>query len=269
MQNTFQIPQIVNEDGWVNVEDLSDNVILYRKIGAEEALYTDQAMSGTKVVAVTDVKGGVKKTTTSVHLALGIHRFTKGTVMIGDCDQYHSVQAWYSEARDGDEAKGKKPDPWPEEVTVVTAFGDNFHHEIIEAVQEQRPDYLILDTPPNDEEAALRALLLSDIMLTPTGPFSLDLGRLVYGLRVANKAAKLRGRDIEPVALFTGCKMGTNLYREARKELEEKGMGFVNMPVRDLLKHASAAGTSVPNLHDYAFLPNEIVPILKRIKEEG
>jgi chromosome partitioning protein len=265
----LQIPEIVNEDGWVNVDDLADSVILYRKIAAEEASYTDKAMSGTKVVSVIDVKGGVKKTTTAVHLALGINRFTGKTVMIGDCDQYHSVQDWYTKARDGDPETGKKADPWSEDVTVVTADGDNFHHEIIEAVQEVRPAYLVLDTPPNDEEAALRALLLSDVMLTPTGPFSLDLGRLVYGLRVAAKAAKLRGRTIEPLALLTGCKMGTNLYKKARLDLEKRQMAFVNMPVRDLLAQASAFGTSVPDLNDYAFVPNEVVPMLDRIKKEG
>lgn len=258
----MQPPMIVNEDGWVYAGDLSENVILYRRIDSEEATYVYEALKGVQVVAVVDVKGGVKKTTSAVHIAHGLHRYkdAKKTVLIGDCDQYSSVTDWQQLAE-------SQNDPWPEGISVVTSSGDNFHHDLIAEVRRIKPDYLVIDTPPNDEDAALRALLGADVMLTPTGPFPMDIRRLSYGLQVGAEVVSLRGGTIKPLAMLTGVKMGTAVFRTARQHLDRQGMDYLNMPIRDFIKHAEAFGTSLPDLNDYDFVPKELVPMLDRIHE--
>ena len=258
----MNIPSIVNDDGWVNVDDLSQYVILYRKIFSDEAIDVAKRANGVRVISIIDVKGGVRKTTAAIYTAHNLHRETKKKVLIGDCDQYHSVKDWADQAR-------KAGDPWPDDIVVVSASGDNFHHEILAAIERERPEYVVIDTPPNDRDAALRALLLADVMLTPTGPYPLDIRRLIYGIQIALMAQKLRGRPIQPLALITNCKMGTNLYTAARGHLETQGMSFLNMPIRDLVLHAQAFGTSVPKLGDYAFIAHDLVPILDKAKEQN
>lgn len=265
----MQRPSIVQNDGWVHVDDISPNVILYRKIDKDEAKYVHEAMRDVRVIAVIDVKGGVKKTTAAVHIALGLHRRDRGTVLIGDCDQYHSVADWSNEAAREDPANGKVADPWPDDVVVVSSSGDDFHFDLVDAVQEHRPKYLVIDTPPNDEDAALRALLLADVMVMPTGPFEMDIRRLSYGLNVAVNASRLRGRMIEPLALITGAKLSTTVYKKACRYLDEKGVRFVQMPIRDLVNHARAFGTSVPDLNDYDYVPRALTEIFERIEKEN
>jgi cellulose biosynthesis protein BcsQ len=264
----MQPPTIVNMDGWVNVADLAPGVILYRKIDAEEARWIEHVMRGTRVVSVIDVKGGVKKTTAAVHIALGLNRYDGGSVLIGDCDQYHSVEDWKTESEREDEATGKVADLWSPDVSVLSASGDNFHYEIAAEVERTQPKYLVFDTPPNDEEAALRALLGADVMVTPTGPFKMDIRRIAYGLKAAMQASDLRDRPISPLVLLTGTRMNTSIYKEARQELRAAGLPFVPMPVRDLVAHAQAFGTSVPDLNDYDYVPETLVPMLDKIHEE-
>lgn len=249
--------QLVNSDGWVNVGDLDPSTVLYHKIGDEEAVYMGRSMPNSKVVAVVDVKGGVRKTTASVHLghALNRHLGLGARVLIADCDQYHSVQDWSNTAK-------QLGNPWPETMHVVSCDGTNFHHDIIEAAEEFEPDYVIIDTPPNDEAAARRALLLADAMITPTGPSPLDIRRLAYGLTVGVQAAQQRGRGIQAKALLTGTKMGTNVYNAALTHLQNERLDYFAMPIRDLLAHATAFGTSVKRLNDYAHVPHQLLPML-------
>lgn len=259
----FMPPPLVNEDGWIDADLLSPNVILYRNIEAEEALYTYEALGHVPTVAIVDVKGGVKKTTTAVHTAFGLHRMPKGRrktrkILIGDCDQYHSVADWQARA-------AENGDPWPEEIVVVSSGGDNFHHELIDAVAEHKPDHLVIDTPPNDEDAALRALLGADVLLMPTGPFDMDIRRLSYGIKAGGRVLQLRKGYLEALAVLTGCKLGTKIYKDARKDLIASGISFVNSPVRDLVQHAHAFGTSLPNLNDYDFVTYDLSNLFDKI----
>jgi cellulose biosynthesis protein BcsQ len=249
-------PVIVNADGWVNVEDLAPTVVLYHQISPEEARWVYQELVDIPTLAVVDVKGGVKKTTASVHLAFAIHRATGKKVMIGDCDQYHSVADW----RNAAEAAG---DPWPDDIIVVSASGDNFHFDLVEAAKEHGVEYLVIDTPPNDPEAARRAMLGADVILSPSGPFPMDIRRLSYGLLIAHEVVEMRGGTIEPRALLTGVKMGTKLYKAARLYLDEVGLRLLgNMPIRDITAHAENFGTSLASLHDYEWVASDILPIL-------
>jgi cellulose biosynthesis protein BcsQ len=135
-------------------------------------------------------------------------------------------------------------------------------------VERTRPKYVVVDTPPNDEEAALRALLGADVMLTPSGPFKMDIRRLAYGLQAAMRATELRGRTIAPLVVLTGTRMSTSIYKDARRGLVKAGLPFVGMPVRDLVAHAEAFGTSLPELNDYEYIPETLVPMLDKIHEE-
>lgn len=257
----MQPRQIVREDGWVHVDDLDPTVILYHRIQADEARYVSTALPDTLVVAVIDVKGGVKKTTAATHIAHGLHRHTGKAVSIGDSDQYHSVRDWVTTAQ--------QRDPWPDDIRVVSVSGTNYHHELISHVREHKPGYLVVDTPPNDQAAALRALLLADVVIIPTGPFPLDIRRLRYALRLGGDAVKLRGRRIDVRAIITGTRMSTNIFKAARHHLKDEGLPFFNMPVRDLLVHAENFGTALRDLGDYEFIPDELVPLLETHREKA
>jgi cellulose biosynthesis protein BcsQ len=250
-------PSIVNADGWVHVEDLDPSVMLYRTIGEEEARWAYQQLKSVPTFAVVDVKGGVRKTTLAVHTAFSLHRVTGKRVMLADCDQYHSISDWQKTAAD-------KGDPWPDDIIVVSAAGDNAHFDIIEAVQEYRPDYLGFDTPPNDPAAARRALLGADLLISPSGPYEMDIRRLVYGVQIADEVIKMRGGSIDARVALTGVKMGTRMYEQARQFVAGVGLRILgNAPFRDLGGHAENFGTSLKKLYDYTWTAEDILPIFQ------
>lgn len=245
---------------WILVSELDPSTVLYRRITADEYREVDNALSGVNVIAVVDVKGGVRKTTAAVHIAHGLQRYTGERVAIGDCDQYHSVADWHQMAHMPDLQSGEPRYPWSDDITVLSADGDNFHWELVEGVTECGARWLVIDTPPNDTAAARRALLGADMMLMPTGPWAMDIRRLQHGMEVAADVVNKRGgRGVLPRALITGAKLGTNVYKAARLYLQQEKIPAFSMPIRDIVAHASAFGTNLRSLEDYDFLPEDIV----------
>ncbi len=117
-----------------------------------------------QVIALLQQKGGSGKTTTAMNLAGGLRE--KGhTVLLIDMDQ-------------------DKPDAWswankydPDQQWVLKA-DDKKIRQVLDTIKTQAA-YIIIDTPPNFQTAALKAALLADMVLIPAAPSGMDLSGLL------------------------------------------------------------------------------------------
>lgn len=114
----------------------------------------------TRVIAVTNQKGGAGKTTLAVNLAAGLAR-TANVVLIDLDPQASSVQ-WASQ--------GIKPFPLPVKQIQGPWDADSLRHTF------RAYTYAVLDCPPAlDSHASVQALRACDLALIPVLPSPVDL----------------------------------------------------------------------------------------------
>ncbi len=158
-----------------------------------------------KTIALLQQKGGSGKTTTSVNLAGGL-RECGYKVLITDMDK-------------------DKPDAWS-----WAAKSESMKDIAIQIDEKQAReelsklkliyDFIIIDTPPNFQTAALKAALLADLVIIPTAPSGMDLS----GLLEAKELAQTADRPYKLLAnrVIKNTVMGRSLLQV----LEEDGHGF-------------------------------------------
>ncbi len=117
-----------------------------------------------KTIALLQQKGGSGKTTTAVNLS-GALRELGFKVVIADMDK-------------------DKPDAWSwviksENMQDVAQQVDEKQGREQIAELKKNCDFLIIDTPPNFQTAALKAALLADLVIIPAAPSGMDLSGLL------------------------------------------------------------------------------------------
>lgn len=117
-----------------------------------------------KTIALLQQKGGSGKTTTAVNLS-GALRELGYKVVIADMDK-------------------DKPDAWSwviksEQLTDMAQQVDEKQAREQIAELKKQCDFLIIDTPPNFQTAALKAALLADLVIIPAAPSGMDLSGLL------------------------------------------------------------------------------------------
>lgn len=113
-------------------------------------------------IAVTNLKGGVGKTTIAVNLAVAFTQRGK-TVCIIDTDQkQHSALEW---AGLRNESKSL--------IQVFAVEQNQINHKMLANLQEKY-DIVILDGTPQLSELATRTILVSDILIIPISPSIFD-----------------------------------------------------------------------------------------------
>jgi chromosome partitioning protein len=158
-----------------------------------------------KAIALLQQKGGSGKTTTSVNLAGGLKELGY-KVVVADMDK-------------------DKPDAWSWSIKsdtmadIAQQVDEKNAREQIATLREQY-DFIIIDTPPNFQTAALKAALLADMVLIPAAPSGMDLS----GLMEAKDLALTAGRPYKLLA--NRVSPNTNMSRSLMKVLEEDGNMF-------------------------------------------
>lgn len=126
-----------------------------------------------QTIALLQQKGGSGKTTTAVNLS-GSLKELGYKVIIADMDK-------------------DKPDAWSWVIKSESM------HDMAQQVDEKQAreqiaelkkqcDFLIIDTPPNFQTAALKAALLADLVIIPAAPSGMDLSGLLEAKDLAMTA---------------------------------------------------------------------------------
>ena len=176
-------------------------------------------------VALANSKGGVGKSTVSVHLAAWTHERGLSTGLV-DADVQGASSLWLHEA--------------VPEIAV-------FRLQTPDAILDQVPrlavqfDVLVLDGPAGLSEVTRAVLLLANLALLPCGPSALDLRAAQEAIRVVRQAQQIRGGP--PQAVLVPNKLQVQ-YRLSQEMLA--AAGSLGVPVTSGLRlrqaFADAAG---------------------------
>lgn len=191
-------------------------------------------------IAVVSLKGGVGKTITAVHLAAGLAQ--QGSTLLVDADPYRSALHW------SEKAGSAFPCP------VITLPGRSLHWQL--PALGKAHEYVVIDTPPNDEAAARSAILAAASIVVPVGPSPMDVDRLTDTLELVAEVAATH-----PVAthvLITRARQATRSSREIRATLDGLRVPVLEtqIPLREAYTMAFGAPPA-PHV-DYADVLSEI-----------
>lgn len=191
-------------------------------------------------LTVANLKGGTGKTTTAVHLALGLSRL--GRTLLVDADRQASAFAWSELAED-----------FP--LTVVPWAA----RDLARRVEQVAGDYthVVIDTPPQYEDLVRQALLVSDLLVLPLGPSALEVARL--GPTFALAADVELERPLMTRVLLNRVRVGTRSRREARALLSERDVPSFDAEVRLREAYAAAFGEVPTQLLDFDDVVQELV----------
>lgn len=123
-----------------------------------------------RVLSIVSTKGGVGKTTLTVHLAVAAH--TAGQrVLVLDLDQQGSAVQWW---KDRQRTIAERQLPAGERFDVRRADARNLP-ATVDAAAGEGFDLTIIDTPPHADFPAARAVEVADLVLMPSRPGYFDL----------------------------------------------------------------------------------------------
>lgn len=191
-----------------------------------------------KILSISNIKGGVAKTTTASTLAAGLHRRGKRVLMIDSDPQTNLSMCFTNEPAEGDPSlygiysSGLKIDDIKIEIKpgLDLIAGDfslcSADMEFLgrvgslkllgKAIKESTGnyDYVIIDTPPNLGFLSLNAFMTSDYIVTPMAADSFSLKAIRLLKKTIDDVSEEVGKEI-PVAgiLLTRYTDRTNVAR--------------------------------------------------------
>lgn len=182
------------------------------------------------IVALTNSKGGVGKSTLAVHLVVWL-RERGADVALVDADAQGSSSTWLHEAQPS--------------IRIVRLQTPD---DVIEQTPRLRQefDYVVIDGPAGLSEVTRAVLLIADMALLPCGPSVLDLRAANEAIRVVRQAQGIRQGP--PRAMLVPNKVQVQ-YRLSREFVETlPGLGvpcLTGLRLRQAYAEAAGQGTVV------------------------
>jgi chromosome partitioning protein len=162
-----------------------------------------------KTIAVIADKGGVGKSTLSIHLAVAAASRGLNPLVLG-CDPQADSEAWFDIRNRGKEE--------PIAPAVITTQAVRIP-QILENARKKGADLVVIDTGANSENAATYAVRAADLVLIPTSPRFFDMRG------VEEMAAKARFGN-KPFAVVINRLMRGPYLEDAKRFLDAKGYSY-------------------------------------------
>jgi chromosome partitioning protein len=194
------------------------------------------------VIAIANMKGGVGKTTTAMHLAAGLAR--RGRTLLVDADPQGSALGWAEAAGDLS--------------FTVVALPVNDIPKRLEGLAGDY-EYVVIDTPPGegDRRIVRSALICADLAILPVAPTGLDLTRILPTLDLMAELEETRAVPVR--LLLTRVRRGTRLARQTRDLLTEQQLPVLEaeVPLSEAL--SGAYGLAPARVPAYEALTRELL----------
>lgn len=134
-------------------------------------------MTGPKIIAVANSKGGVGKSTLAVHLAAWLSEAGK-RVTLADCDAQASSSMWVAEAA-------------PAVTAVRLADPDRILDDLPRLAEDA--EYVVADGPGSNTEVSRALLLRADLAVVPCKASMLEVRALAQATTGLRQAQDIRG----------------------------------------------------------------------------
>ncbi len=208
------------------------------------------------IIVVANSKGGVGKSTLSVHLATWLGE-QGHTVILADCDAQHSSSEWMAESA---------PD-------VRTIKLDN-PDKILDIVPglAQEADYVIADGPGSNTEISRALLLRADLAVVPCKASMLEVRSLAQATSVLRQAQEIRGGKPDAVIVLSMVGRKYRLTQDMKDAAAALGLPRAKTPVilRQVYADAPGQGTVVWRMGSRAQeAANEIRQLFREILPSG
>lgn len=193
----------------------------------------------TQIIAISNLKGGVGKTTVSINLAGYFAR--SSSVLLVDADPQGSISAWQSLR-----VKNNPEDQLTENLSVSES---PYTHEELKALKvgSKEHDYIIIDCPPEDAVIMRTALVVSSIVIIPVAPSPLDVSSTAKTVTTINEGISAKAVKIKPCFLVSQKATGTVLGREVKDALKVYRFPILRNEIyrREILKTATVYGQTI------------------------
>ena len=183
------------------------------------------------VISILNSKGGVGKTTLSIHLSTALAATAK--VLLVDADSQGSALDWAAQRT----VKARFP--------VVGLPKPTLHREI--PALSQGYDWVIIDGPPRANEIARSAIAASDVVLIPVQPSPFDVWAAQDIIDIVTECSVLKP-DLKIRFVINRLFPNTTLGAEVKEALGTFDVPMMDCAIRNRTEYAKAAKSGLTAL---------------------
>ncbi|HTT76546.1 MAG TPA: ParA family partition ATPase [Candidatus Binataceae bacterium] len=179
------------------------------------------------VIAFLNQKGGVGKTTLSVHVATALAQGHK--VLLVDADPQGSALDW-SAQRESEGAPARFP--------VIGLPKETLHRELAPISLDYK--WVVIDGPPRVNKIARSAIVASDFVIIPVQPSPFDIWAAEDVEEIIDECAAIKPNLLTRF-LINRLILNTTLGNEVQQELEKRPFPTFQTTIRNRQEYAKAA----------------------------
>ncbi len=189
------------------------------------------------VISTLNLKGGCGKSSLIINLGGVFHENGSKPLLI-DLDPQKSATKWAHQ--------GEGKFPFPVVSIDMSKNVSTFKDRLNRIVKEHGADTVLFDTPPQLEQEAFVAALLSNVVIVPIGASPLDIWAAEEAISTARQAQTER-KDSQPEIILTPTKIVANtvLGREISSNLKRFNES-ISKPISMRVAVAESAIAGVP-----------------------
>jgi chromosome partitioning protein len=186
------------------------------------------------IIAVANSKGGVGKSTLSVHLAAWLHE-QGHRVILADCDTQQSSSEWIREA--------------VPQVRAVRLDNPDVILNELPALQ-QETDFVVADGPGSQTETSRALLLRADLAVVPCKASMLEVRALAKATEVLRQAQDIRGGIPPAIIVLSMVAMRYRLTQDMKDAAAALSLPLASkaMILRQIYADAPGQGAVVWNM---------------------